>query len=171
MPELRAVQLEFFCSPAAGYWRVSQRADPRAYLLYRRHYSATIKHNDRYRRPGNFNFVGPGFNLVLLTPAADALFVWVKNNAPRFDGQRGVCCTIFRNETSGPHVLSSDLIREADTLAAERWPGERHFTYVDIVQTARRRSRHAQPGHCFVAAGWQPCGVSKRGLLLLERVG
>jgi hypothetical protein len=108
--------------------------------------------------------------MVLLTLDADALFVWVKNNTVRFDGQVGVCCTIFRNETRSPYVLSSVLVREADELADQRWPGERHFTYVDAVETAGRRSKHAEPGKCFVAAGWVPAGTSKAGLVLLERV-
>jgi len=136
--------------------------------LYKRHYSA--KKNFEFRRPGNFNFVGPGFNMVLLTLNANALFVWVKNNMERFDKQVGVCCTIFRNETADPHILSSDLIREADSLADGRWPGERHFTYVDAEETRRRRSRRALPGQCFIAAGWEPCGLNKSGkLMLLQR--
>jgi hypothetical protein len=106
-----------------GHWLATHRADPRAFALYQRHYSA--EKNFALRRPGNFNIVGPGFNMVLLTADAQALFVWVKNNMQRFDGQVGVCCTIFRNETS---FLSSGLIREADALADDRWPGERHFT-------------------------------------------
>jgi hypothetical protein len=64
-----------------GYWLATQRADPRAFALYRRHYSA--KKNFALRRSGNFNVVGPGFNMVLLTQDAAALFVWVKNNMER----------------------------------------------------------------------------------------
>jgi hypothetical protein len=151
-----------------GYWIPTHRADPRAFALYRRHYSA--KKNFSQRRPGNFNIVGPAFHIVLLTVDCQALFVWIKNNMERFDRQVGVCCTIFRNETDTPHILSSDLIREADQLADGRWPGERHFTYVDAAETARRRSKHAQPGKCFLEAGWQSVGWNKTGkLVLLEK--
>jgi hypothetical protein len=150
------------------FWFATHRADPRAFALYRRHYSA--KKNFDLRRPGNFNIVGPGFNMVLLTADCAALFVWVKNNMQRYDGQVGVCCTIFRNETSEPRLLSSAMIREADVLADIRWPGERHFTYVDELATRRRRSRHAQPGKCFIEAGWQSAGRNRDGrLVLLER--
>ena len=38
-----------------GYWLAVHRADPRAYGLYRQHYSSTIKNNHRYRRVGNCN--------------------------------------------------------------------------------------------------------------------
>lgn len=151
-----------------SHWLFTHRADPVAFELYKRHYSA--EKNFAFRKPGNFNFVGPGFNMVLLTTNAQALFVWVKNNMERFDKQVGVCCTIFRNETSDPYILSSDLIREADALADARWPGERHFTYVNAPRTSRRRSRHSPPGKCFVAAGWNLCGLNKSGkLMLLER--
>ena len=152
-----------------SHWSLTHRADPQAFELYKRHYSA--EKNFAFRRPGNFNFVGPGFNMVLLTENAQALFVWVKNNMERFDKQVGVCCTIFRNETADPYILSSELIREADALADARWPGERHFTYVNAPRTSRRRSRHSPPGKCFVAADWRPCGLNKSGkLMLLERV-
>lgn len=152
-----------------GPWLQTHRADERAFELYKRHYSA--EKNFALRKPGNFNIVGPGFNMVLLTEDAAAVFVWVKNNMERYDKQVGVCCTIFRNETRAPHLLSSDLIRVADQLADERWPGERHFTYVNAGKTARRRSRHVEPGQCFLMAGWRSCGFNKTGkLVLLERV-
>jgi hypothetical protein len=80
----------------------------------------------------------------------------------RLDNQTGVNCAVFRNEGAG---LSSDLIREADELAWQRWPGERHFTY---VWDEKVRSRN--PGYCFLKAGWQRVGRNKDGrLTLLER--
>jgi hypothetical protein len=145
-----------------GLWFAVRRADPRAFGLYRRHYSA--EKNMRWRQRGNTNVAGPGEQLVLLTGTCDALFVWTRNTTERLDGQIGVNCAVFRNE--GP-LLSSDLIREADALAWQRWPDQlRHFTYVD--PTAIRRKR--DPGRCFRKAGWQPCGRSAEGKLLLERV-
>lgn len=104
-------------------------------------------------------FVGPGEKMVLLSPDALALFVWRKFRS--MDHQEGVCCAVFRNE--GPR-LSSDLIREADALAWERWPGERLYTYVDPKKTRHKRD----PGRCFLKAGWRHCGWSKRGLRILE---
>jgi hypothetical protein len=71
---------------------------------------------------------------------------------------------VFRNEGAG---LSSDLVREADELAWQRWPNEpRHFTYVDASKIRPKRD----PGRCFLRAGWQRAGQSKNGLVLLERV-
>lgn len=104
-------------------------------------------------------FCGPGYKLVLSTPCRQALFVWRKFRS--MDAQQGVNCAIFRNESS---IRSSDLIREADRIADQRWPGERHYTYVN--------PRHVSdnPGFCFKMAGWQFCGRTKaRGLHILER--
>lgn len=132
-----------------------------AETLYRRHYS---------RKPGTRKkrglIVGPGFKLVLLWHDGTALFAWRKEKHRR-DGQVGVNCAIFRNEGA---ALSSDLIRSADAIADRRWPGERHFTFVDAAKTATRRSAKAEPGACFIHAGWRRCGETALGLVILERV-
>jgi hypothetical protein len=121
--------------------------------LFRRHYSY-----QQYRDGGDpALFVGPGEKMVLLTPDARALFVWRKFISG--DTQQGVNCAVFRNEGS---ILSSDLIREADQLAWEQWPGERHYTYVNP-----RKVRSPNPGYCFLAAGWRKCGVTKWNRLLI----
>jgi hypothetical protein len=52
-------------------WVEVRDGDLSGYAIYRRHYSAR-----RYRVQRQRLFVGPGYKLVLLTPAADALFVW-----------------------------------------------------------------------------------------------
>lgn len=105
-------------------------------------------------------FVGPGQKMVLLTPDATALFVWRKFISG--DGQQGVNCAVFRNEGT---ALSSDLIREADRVAWEQWPGERHYTYVNP-----KRIRSTNPGFCFLQAGWRKCGVTKYNKLLILEI-
>lgn len=122
--------------------------------IFSRHYSAT-NHHRKIRQ-----FVGPGEKLVLLSPDWCALFSWRKERF-RFDGQAGVNCTVFRNE--GSPILASELIREADRIAWERWPGERHFTFVDAAKV-----QSSNPGYCFLMAGWRKCGLTKTGLLILE---
>jgi hypothetical protein len=120
------------------------------------------EHYSRYRYADGRKpllYVGPGEKMVLLTADALALFIWRKFIP--MDGQIGVSCAAFRNE--GP-CLSSDLIREADSLAWSRWPGERLYTYVDPKKTRRKRD----PGRCFLKAGWNHFGWSKRGLRILE---
>lgn len=123
--------------------------------LFDRHYS-------RYRYADGRKpllFLGPGEKTVLITPDALAVFAWRKFISR--DGQQGVNCAIFRNE--GPR-LSSDLIRAADDIAWERWPGERLYTYVNPKKTRRKRD----PGRCFLRAGWAHAGWTKKGLRILE---
>lgn len=98
--------------------------------------------------------------MVLLRPAADALFVWRKFTSD--NGQEGINCAVFRNEGT---ERASDLIREADEIADRRWPGERHYTYVNA-----RAIKSTNPGYCFLRAGWRRCGITKwNKLLILER--
>jgi hypothetical protein len=137
-------------------WLPVKDGDPRALAIVRRHYSWRNYRDGRLRRL----FVGPGEKMVLLTPGSDAVFVWRKFISG--DGQQGINCAAFRNEGL---VLSSDLIRQACELARQRWPGERLYTYVNP-----RKIKSANPGCCFLKAGWRRCGVTKRGLLILEAV-
>jgi len=130
-------------------WIAVKDGNPTARAIFDRHYS-----RKRYadgRKPDLF--VGP------LTADVRALFVW--RNFISGDGQEGINCAIFRNEGDR---LSSDLVREADDIAFARWPGERHYTYVNA-----RAIRSDNPGHCFKEAGWRRCGETKwNRLTILE---
>lgn len=138
-------------------WVPSRDGDPDALALYLRHYSARQYRDGRRRRL----FVGPGEKTVLLTPERDALFVWRKFRSMDAT-QTGVNCAVFRNES---RHLASDLIRQACEIAWRRWPGQRLYTYVNP-----RRVKSCNPGYCFLVAGWWKCGVSKKGLTILETV-
>jgi hypothetical protein len=146
-----------------GHWFSVKDGDARAFTLFRRHYSYHEYQDGRRQRPDNrqrFLMVGPGEKLVLLTVACDALFIWRKFMSD--DGQQGVNCAVFRNESS---VLSSLLVLEAEQLAWQRWPGERLYTYVNP-----RAIESRNPGYCFKAAGWHRCGETKRHkLVILEK--
>ena len=138
------------------HWWLTKDGDLDCLELYERHYSAYHYADGRKRRL----FVGPGEKLVLRTEHADAMFVW-----RRFiddSGQTGVNCAVFRNE--GP-ILSSRLIQEADAIADCIWPDLRHYTY---VKSQAVKSTNA--GYCFLKAGWQRCGMTKGGLLIMERL-
>lgn len=142
-----------------GHWYAVKDGDARASALYLRHYSAK-RFAGRDSRAVR-TFCGPGEQMVLLTQACDALFVW-RLERFRKDNQTGINCAIFRNE--GP-TLSSLLIEEACQMAWQRWPGERLFTF---VWDAKIRS--ANPGYCFKRAGWKVCGRNADGrLTILER--
>jgi len=146
-------------NPFTGtYWVPVSNAHPGAVALAHRHYSANPKTQmkDKLRR----GISGPGELLTLLTTKCDALFGW--QYSIRDDGQEGVNCTIFRNESS---ILSSTLIEEACQLAWERWPGQRLFTFV-----ADDKIRSVNPGYCFKSAGWKYCGRTKiHKLSILEK--
>lgn len=140
---------------AGWHWFGMPDGDRRARSLLNRHYSARV-YRDR-RNPALM--VGPGEKMVLMTTDCLALFIWRKFIS--CDGQAGINCAAFRNE--GPY-LSSELILEAETIAWQRWPGERLYTYVNP-----RRIKSTNPGYCFLAAGWNRCGVTAGGLTILEK--
>lgn len=103
-------------------------------------------------------FVGPGAKLVLITEQADALFVWRKFISG--DGQTGVNCAVFRNESA---TLASLLILEAEDVARAKFGNERLFTYVNPRKIQRSRT----PGRCFLKAGWKTVGITKWNRLLI----
>jgi len=147
--------------PVFMSWTQVKDGHPIARQMFSRHYSYNTRRNQISMFPlknRNYSlFVGPGQKMVLLTEDQSALFVWRKFISG--DGQQGVNCAVFRNEGS---MLASDLIREAMTMAWERWPGERLYTYVN----AARVTSH-NPGYCFLCAGWKRCGVTKHHRLLI----
>lgn len=132
------------------HWRPTRDGDRIALELYLRHYSARVYADRRARSL----FVGPGEKLVLVTHDDSAVFVWRRFIS--MDDQVGICCAVFRNEGA---ALSSDLIREADAIAFDRWPRQsRHYTYV-----AASKVRSTNPGYCFLKAGWRRVGHTKGG--------
>lgn len=135
-------------------WVVVLDGNDTARSIFDRHYSRY--HYADGRKPRLF--VGPGEKLILVTPCARALFVWRKFISN--DGQSGVNCAVFRNEGAG---LSSTLIRLATALAWQRWPAERLYTYVN-PRAVRPKS---QPGKCFIEAGWNRCGKTKKRQFLI----
>src|SRR5258708_20613275 len=99
--------------------------------------------------------------MILLTVDCAAVFAWIFPRVERRDHQRGVNCSLFRNES---RIRSSDLIREACDLAWARWPGERLWTYVNPKKVTSPNA-----GYCFQCADFERCGKSKNGLLIFER--
>lgn len=139
--------------------------DPLAAAMYLDHYSSERSRRRRIER-GAMLTLGPGQKLVLSTPCRRATFAWrvfIDDT-----GETGVNCAWFRNEGAG---VASDLIRAADDIADRKWPGERHYTYVDPANV-----RGNPPGNVFLRAGWRYARDAEgnplktgRGLLILER--
>jgi hypothetical protein len=136
-------------------WWLTKDGDKDCLELYEHHYSAYRYVDGRQRKL----FVGPGEKVVLRTERGDACFVWRKFIDD--SGQTGVNCAVFRNESTH---RSSDLIRQADSIADCLWPDSRHYTFVDT-----KKVQSSNPGFCFIAAGWRRCGWTGSGLLVLER--
>lgn len=143
-------------------WVTIKDGDDHARELFDQHYSRYFYADGRKPKL----FVGPGEKMVLTTPDRLALFVWRKFRSA--DDQEGINCAVFSNR--GPD-LSSDLIRQADVLADIRWPGERHYTYVNSRKTTARRGKTSPVGACFVHAGWTllPEVTKSRKLHILAR--
>ena len=150
-------------------WWLTKDGDVDCLALYERHYSAYRYADGRTRRL----FVGPGEKVVLRTEPFDAFFVWRRFKDDCIDertGERqiGINCAAFRNEGMRQ---SSDLIRQADAIAACLWPDRRHYTYINPQRIAS-----GLPGNCFLRAGWRYVRRrghrvrTKSGLLILERV-
>lgn len=125
-----------------------------------RHYSR--------RKHGSPQFVAPARNVVLVTPAGDALWVsrWPEPHLVKHAWPGAWECATFRNESP---ALSSELIREA--VAATRWkwgdpPELGMITFVDPKKTRRKRD----PGRCFVKAGFRRLKerTKKHGLVVLQ---
>ena len=138
------------------HWYLTKDGDEYCLALYERHYSCYDYKDGRIRKL----FIGPGEKIVLRTWEADAMFVWRKflNDS----GQKGIYCSIFRNESQ---AQSSTLIQEADAIAFAVWPGQRHYTFVNA-----QKVRSTNPGYCFKRAGWRQCGTTKkRKLIIMEK--
>jgi hypothetical protein len=113
-------------------WIPVKDGNPTGMDIFSGHYTAR-------KTRKQFQCIGPGEKMMLVTPDALAVFAWRKFIDHCVPKQEGVNCAIFRNE--GP-VLSSGLIRDAELYAWERWPGERLYTYVDPKRTlTQARSR------------------------------
>ena len=142
------------------HWTRVKDGDETAFQLFSRHYTFR-----QWRRRNGLNgkrMAGPGETIVLLSKDQKALFIWKKQKYSQ-DGQTGINCAVFRNESK---IRSSVLLNEAEEIAQKRWPGERLFTYVNA-----RKIKSVNPGYCFKVNGWRQCGITKaKKLIILEKI-
>lgn len=133
-------------------WMVSNRFDRRALPLADRHYNR--------QKPGTPQFVTPGRNIVLLTPAADAVWVtsWPEHSQHEWAG--AWVNTIFRNESG---ILSSTLIAEAVMATRWRWgqPPAMDYPIITFINLRYVRPKR-DPGYCYLMAGWEKIGVTRK---------
>jgi hypothetical protein len=141
-------------------WQLAHRFDPFACAIADRHYNR--------RKVGSPQFVPPGRCMVLtaLTDTGRALWItsWPFAEYVKHAWGGAWVCSAFRNEGAG---RSSDLIKQA--VAATRMfygepPENGMITFVDRAKTRPK----ADPGHCFIIAGFRPVQDTKGGLAALQ---
>ncbi len=133
-------------------WMEMLDGDPSCRAIFDRHYSRYFYKDGRKPKL----FVGPGEKMVLMRAAGDALCVWRKYISK--DGQTGINCAIYRNESA---EKASTLLLEAMRCAWARWPGERLYTYVNPAAVPPTMVKgHPVWGFCFYKAGWKFVGIT-----------
>lgn len=171
-------------------WTLSSSSDRRALDVVDGE-GVCAGHGPHYSRrtPGSATFTGVGQEVVLVTECGRAVWACVRQQLPAEAGTgwkarqtdmfvakpepraatKGKAFVfrnmIFRNLGAG---LSSDLIRSALERTYREWikrygalPEERLRTEVDVGQV-----RSANPGYCYLMAGWER-GDVRRGKLML----
>lgn len=110
-----------------------------------------------------------GRKLVLRDTEGTVVFGWIfPDPKMRMDGQRGVNCAIFRNESSRK---ASEIILEAERAAVEKWGPQRMYTYIDPAKTqAILRHGTRVVGWTWRKAGWKPV-VAKDGRQRVSHAG
>lgn len=144
-------------------WIEKKDGDDSCRAIFERHYSKRVYADGRKPK----QFVGPGVKKVLMLADGRALFAWRQHISD--DGQTGINCAIFRNESE---ERASELIKQAVAIARDTWwPRERFYTYVDPRKVPPTMFRgYPVWGWCFYKAGWSYVTVGKGGkhVLALE---
>lgn len=155
-------QVNMLFLPFDSVWFEVADGDFDAFSLAKRHYSFRLycdgrRSNEKY--PNRHLFVGPGKKIVLMTRCGKALLVW--RRCLNWQNHVTVFCSIFRNESDW---LSSRLISEAEVFPFTLWPENFAYTMVNP-----QKVKSSNPGYCFLKAGWERVGVTKKGLIVLRR--
>jgi hypothetical protein len=139
-------------------WQLSDRADPVANRIAKRHYNCQSPDSDQWVKPGPC--------LCLRTASGDA--VW-SSSAPFAEYTKHAWpgaweCSTFRNESDW---LSSELIREAVAATLHAWGEPPPLGMVTFVNPAMVRHKR-DPGRCFLRAGFVHVGWTPKGYRVLE---
>jgi hypothetical protein len=139
-------------------WQRSHRFDRRALLLADQHYSR--------QKPGTDQFVKAGSCAVFYAEheTSKALWVtaWQLYAKHRWHGAWE--CALFRNEG---FPKASRLIREAISATRAHYGEPPELGMITFVDPKRIRPKE-DPGHCFIIAGFRPCGETPEGLLVFR---
>lgn len=141
-------------------WELAHRADPFARDIADRHYNR--------QKIGSPQFVPPGRCMVLTarTDTGRALWVtsWPFGEYVKHAWPGAWICSAFRNEGAG---RSSDLIRQAVAATRAYFGDPPEQGMVTFVDRGKVRAK-ANPGHCYIIAGFRPTQDTKGGLAALQ---
>lgn len=163
-------------------WRLSSSSDPVALSIV----DGTGRwegHGPHYSRrtPGSRTFTGVGQEIVLVTPAGDAVWAVVRQRTP---AKRGSGASRGRSGTADPApryiwrnmlfrrmptaARASDLIRAATEATYRHWaerygalPAERLRTEIGVAAVQSRN-----PGYCYLCAGYEKDRIVRGKLYL-----
>jgi hypothetical protein len=141
-------------------WHLSDRADPPANAVAKRHYNCQSPESDQWVKPG----------ACLCFRTAEYGAIW-SSSWPRAQYVKHAWAgawenSTFRNERQDLY-LSSSLIREGVAATLASWPEPPALgmvTMIDLSKTRRKRD----PGRCYRKAGFAPVGYTQGGLLVLQ---
>jgi hypothetical protein len=141
-------------------WQMSHRADPFARKIADRHYNR--------QKIGTPQFAPTGSCMVLKADTETGRAFWI-TSYPFAEWVKHAwagawICSAFRNEGAGK---SSKMIRQAVAATRFYYGEPPELGMVTFVNPEKVREK-ANPGHCFIIAGFRPCGHTKGGLLALQ---
>ena len=141
-------------------WQIRKRADSQCRELADRHYNR--------QSIGASNFVPPGRCIVLFAETDTGRAYWVSSwpyaEYVMHAWAGAWICSAFRNEGAG---LSSSLITSAVACTRQIWgepPDMGMITFVDQTKVKPK----ADPGYCYLRAGFKSAGHTKGGLIALQ---
>ena len=141
-------------------WRLSHRADPFARKIADRHYNR--------QKPGTPQFAPTGSCVVFSAETDTGRAFWITSfpfaEWVKHEWAGAWVCSAFRNEGAGK---ASKMIREAVAATRAHYGEPPALGMVTFVNPDKVRDK-ANPGHCFIIAGFRPCGYTKGGLLALQ---
>jgi hypothetical protein len=142
------------------YWSLSHRADPFARKIADRHYNR--------QKIGTPQFVPPGRCMVLTADTDQGRALWVTSwpfaEYVKHQWPGAWICSAFRNESE---LKSSKLIKSAVAATLHYFGKAPELGMITFVDTSKTRPK-ADPGHCYIIAGFRPCGMTKGGLVALQ---
>lgn len=136
-------------------WSVATRADVRARMIADRHYNR--------QKIGSPQFVPPGRCLVLYAPRTLWITSWPFAEYVKHRWPGAWICSAFRRERRRGHQAST-LIRLAVAHTRHAFGEPPELGMVTFVDPSKVKAK-ANPGACFLYAGFIEEGMTEGGLL------